>query len=287
MNTVFFSYQREDLLVAQRLVRGLRSSGLKVWWDQDLALDAPWEATIERELEAAKVAIVAWSKAAVASESVKAEARRARTADKLIQVFIEDCEPPLFFGERQGIDLSDWTGAADDPRFQTVLDAARAIIAGKRPPAGVGYAPRRRRPWPFVFGAAALVSAIVGFIANVGGARDALCSVSALNAWCGDERRELLQSLTGTWGRQDRDCSETVTYSLARSDDGIDRILGRAPNFESLMQVIAAEDGVVVARSTTPTRNGSREQWEFRPDGDRLVIYDKDGIATTLMRCDR
>jgi adenylate cyclase len=61
----------------------------------------------------------------VASENVKAEARRARTQGRLLQVFVEACEPPLFFGERQGVDLKHWSGAASDPAFQTVLKAVR------------------------------------------------------------------------------------------------------------------------------------------------------------------
>ncbi|HCK85162.1 MAG TPA: hypothetical protein DHW63_11800, partial [Hyphomonadaceae bacterium] len=55
--------------------------------------------------------------------------------------------------------------------------------------------------------------------------------------------------------------------------------------FESVSQVIAAENGVIVARATAPSDAGAREQWEFRPSGDRLTIYDKDGVATTLVRC--
>jgi hypothetical protein len=301
MSDIFISYKRENKDAVQPIVLGLRAAGFSVWWDQDIAPEAPWEATIERELGAAKVVIVAWSQAAVASENVRAEARRARNQGKLIQIFVETCEPPLFFGERQGVDLSAWGGATDDHRFQALVGAARAILEGRRPPSGVGYAPRKRRPLLAIGAAAAVGAALLSFIADIGGARDAICSIGALRKACldaklvseapdaaaiaADARARLLSSVAGVWGRQDRNCSETVAYSLVREEDGVDRIVGRAPNFESLMQVIAAENGVVVARSTTPTTSGSREQWEFRPDGDRLVIYDKDGAATTLVRC--
>lgn len=300
MTAVFISYKRDDLPVVQRIVSGLRAAKLEVWWDQDIAPDAPWEATIELELNAAKVVIVAWSRSAVASESVKAEARRARNAGKLIQVFVEACEPPLFFGERQGVDLSNWNGAIDDQRFQAVVTAARAILDGKRPPAGVGYAPRMRRPWAWVMAAAVGMSAALGFVSNLGGARDAVCSVGALSKTCltwglvradaapldpAQTRARLLQGVVGAWGRQDRDCSDVVTYAVTRGDDGVDRITASAANFESVSQVIAAENGVIVARDAQPSASGAREQWEFRPDGDRLTIYDKDGVATTLARC--
>jgi adenylate cyclase len=126
MTEVFVSYKRENLAAVGRLVAALRAEGVGVWWDQDIAPNAPWEATIERELAAAKLVIVAWSPAAVASDNVKAEARWARGQGRLLQVFVEACEPPLFFGERQGVDLKSWSGEATDPAFRTLLQAVRA-----------------------------------------------------------------------------------------------------------------------------------------------------------------
>jgi adenylate cyclase len=126
MSDVFISYKRENLAAVNRLVEALRAEGVSVWWDQDIPPNAPWEATIEGELAAAKLVIVAWSPAAVASDNVKAEARWARGQGRLLQVFVEACEPPLFFGERQGVDLKGWSGDAADPVFRTLLQAVRA-----------------------------------------------------------------------------------------------------------------------------------------------------------------
>ncbi len=282
LTDIFISYKRENLAAVQRVVTGLRGAGLAVWWDQDIAPDAQWEAAIERELNAAKVVIVVWSQASVASENVKAEARRARGQGKLIQVFVEACEPPLFFGERQGVDLSGWNGDASDGRFQAVLAAARAIIAGKRPPEGVGYAPRQRRPWAAALATLAAASVVLGFLANLGGARDMLCGFNGLRQTCRDwgivgaeaadpavlaaeTRQRLLAGVVGAWGRQDRDCANTVNYRLARGEDGFDRITATAPGFESVSQVIAAENGVVVARATAASATVRRSA--------RLVPY--------------
>jgi hypothetical protein len=80
MAAAFVSYKRENLAKVQFLVQALRASGVEVWWDQDIAPDAPWEATIERELAAAKVAIVAWSQAAPARTSRPRRAARATPA---------------------------------------------------------------------------------------------------------------------------------------------------------------------------------------------------------------
>jgi adenylate cyclase len=138
---VFVSYKRENLAAVGRLVEALRTEGVGVWWDQDIPANAAWEATIEAALAAAKLVIVAWSPAAVASENVKAEARWARGQGRLLQVFVEACEPPLFFGERQGVDLKRWSGAASDAAFQSVLEAVRLGLKSSAPNGGVGAAP--------------------------------------------------------------------------------------------------------------------------------------------------
>ncbi|MGE0187581.1 MAG: toll/interleukin-1 receptor domain-containing protein [Hyphomonadaceae bacterium] len=310
MADIFISYKRENQDAVQRIVQGLRGAGHTVWWDQDIEPDAPWEATIERELEAAKVVIVAWSQAAVASENVKAEARRARNQGKLIQIYVQPCDPPLFFGERQGVDLSNWNGNVDDNRFRTILTAVKAVLEGKRPPEGVGYRPAKRAPWATLTALFVLASAVLGFVSNLGGARDAVCSISAIHQTCLDwgliveaevlptpeelqeqARQALLQQIVGTWRiqiGQDHDCSDaadTMTFAVTRGEDGHDRIMSSGPDgFQGVSQVTTAADGIITARAASET---GRELWEFHPDGDQLVLFDKEGVATTFVRCAR
>ena len=133
MPDVFLSYKRENLSAAAKLIEGLRGAGLDVWWDSDIPPDAPWEATIEGALAEAKVVLVCWSKAAVASDNVRSEARWAREQGRLIQTFIEPCSTPLFFGERQGVDLSGWSGESADPRFRRLVTAIQARLKGAAP----------------------------------------------------------------------------------------------------------------------------------------------------------
>lgn len=308
MSDVFISYKRENLAAVQHIVEGLRSAGLSVWYDQDIAPDAPWEATIERELEAAKVVIVAWSEAAVTSENVKAEARRARNQGKLIQVFVEACSPPLFFGERQGVDLSSWSGNAGDNRFQATLAAARAVIAGHKPPHGVGYAPRRRRTWSALVATAAAFWGTLALIANLGGARDVLCSVGALAETCtrhglitdveppnpdailAAERAQLLAGLNGHWARGDvdpvtgqpRDCSRALSIEVVTDAAGVSRVHLTADGFESRDQIETASDGIV--RVSGRGADGALVEGRYEPNGDHL-IYTSGGTPTTLFRC--
>lgn len=132
MADVFVSYKREDAARVRKLVTALRGQGLDVWWDEDIPGGAPWEATIEKQLAAAKAVIVCWSPDAVASENVRSEARRAQRDGRLVQVFLKACEPPLFFGERQGFDLTKWRGSADDARIAKVADCVRRVASGER-----------------------------------------------------------------------------------------------------------------------------------------------------------
>jgi tetratricopeptide (TPR) repeat protein len=101
----------------------------------------------------------------------------------LIQVFLEPCEPPLFFGERQGVDLSNWNGAADDPRVNALITAARAVLKGERPPEGVGYVPKRIR-WGGWVAIAAALTLIGVFALDLGGARGATCRVEQIAEPC-------------------------------------------------------------------------------------------------------
>ena len=131
MPEIFISYSRDDLSRIYGLVSALRAEGFKVWWDQDIEPNAPWADTIEEKLRAARLVITAWSPTAITSDNVKAEARWAKDHGKLLQVFVHPCRPPFFFGELQGIDLTDWFEANDGTRLEKVVQAARAYLKGK------------------------------------------------------------------------------------------------------------------------------------------------------------
>jgi hypothetical protein len=301
---VFISYKTDDRPQVQRLVQGLRANGLAVWWDQDIAPDAPWELTIERELDEAKSVIVAWSQTSVASDNVKAEARRARHEGKLIQVFLDHCQPPLFFGERQGVSLEGWTGATSDHRFEAVLQATWAVSVGNAPPAGVGYAPRRRRGlWQTILAVAGspTVAALLVIAANIGGSRDGVCRLWAALPFCAhpahvtatdsaalatQARSNTIRAVTGAWDRQNGSCSTPVTISESTDTNGATLLRVLGPNgFAGVSQVIAVDNGAVISRDISSTIPGAKEQWQYSPNGDEMSVTDKDGVITHLIRC--
>ncbi len=286
MADVFLSYKRDDEAAAARVVQALRAGGLSVWWDQDIPPAAPWEATIEHELEGAKAVIVAWSRASAASENVKAEARRARHEGKLIQVFIELCDPPLFFGEHQGLKLAGWAGEVQDNRFQMLLTAVRAVIDGKPPPSGGRLCPAKAWP-PWAAPAAVVVLAVV-VLAVVAG-------LIALNpptkrpapAAAPSARALLLGKVAGVWGLPAEAgrpaCQARFAYSVERrGPDDVIRLRGLG--VESVGRVVSAEGGSVFTRTITPASQAGT-QWELRLEGDRLIQVDASNVSTTLVKC--
>jgi hypothetical protein len=129
VHDIFVSYKRgPDEHRVETLVGALRASGFNVWWDRDIPANAPWEETIRQAIEDATIVLVCWSESAVLSENVRSEARWAKERNKLLQVFVERCEPPLFFGEQQALMLLD---DADlyGKKFEAVRDAAHKLIA--------------------------------------------------------------------------------------------------------------------------------------------------------------
>lgn len=308
MADVFLSYKREDADAVGRIVAALRSGGMSVWWDQDIAPDAPWEATIEEELETAKAVIVAWSAASAASENVKAEARRARTQGKLIQVFLEPCEPPLFFGERQGVNLAGWRGEAGDRHFRLLLEAAQAVAAGKRPPAGAGYAPaKRRRVWPAIAGTLAIAAAAISIVVNSGAVVSWACGLDFLRARCigaglvaeplpppptaeevaAAAQAKLLKQVSGVWGLPGTDgapaCETVLTYS-AEQRRGDNFIVLEMDGYRSEGRVASIGEASLFTRTVSPAAEAGT-QWELRLEGDRLIQVDALNVATTLVRC--
>jgi hypothetical protein len=288
MAHVFISYKRENQDLVQHVVKGLRATGLEVWWDQDIPTGAPWEETIERELQQAKVTIVAWSPAAVVSENVKAEARWARNHGRLIQVFVEGCEPPTFFGERQGVPLIGWQGNADDHRFQTVLAATQAIMAGKPPAQGVGYAPAKRRPvWPMIAAGVVGLALVAGAVVWVSRKPPPAPAPADPAAVAAQARQALIGSITHGWDRPGGSCAAPMSISANTDNAGLTTITVSGPNdFKSVGQVITAEAGHVMTRDIDPSGGAAGETWEYQPNGALMTVIDGKGVHTPLVRCD-
>lgn len=137
MADVFVSYKAEDRARVRPLVEALESEGFSVWWDAHIGGGEEWRESIETELNAAKCVIVVWSEMSVgaAGRFVRDEATRAQRRGAYLPIRIDLVELPLGFGETQSLTLVGWKGDRDDPRWQQIVPAIRAVTARQqRPP---------------------------------------------------------------------------------------------------------------------------------------------------------
>jgi hypothetical protein len=129
MRDVFISYARQDEVRARQLRHVLDRCGWSVWWDQDLVPGQRWDDGIDRELRAAGVVLVLWSKSSIDSEFIRVEATLAREQGKLLPVTIDGTLPRIGFMQRQIEDLSSWDGVdPHHPGLRRVLSGIRNVL---------------------------------------------------------------------------------------------------------------------------------------------------------------
>lgn len=109
MTGVFLSYSRSDRVMARRLVDGLRSVGVDVWWDEDMP-GVDWQEELERRITDLSIVIVLWTPNSSGSKNVRDEARLGLKSDKLLNLLSGVTEPPFPFDRVNGLPLDGWDG---------------------------------------------------------------------------------------------------------------------------------------------------------------------------------
>ena len=109
MSGVFLSYSRTDRVMAEQVVRGLRSLGVDVWWDQDMP-GVAWQQELERQVTELSALVVIWTPASTNSEYVRDEARLALSRHKLVNALHGVPAPPFPFDRINGLPIDDWNG---------------------------------------------------------------------------------------------------------------------------------------------------------------------------------
>ena len=127
-NDIFISYSREDRAAAKHFAECFSREGFSVWWDAVLRSGQTFDEVIEKELRAAKAAVVLWSPRSVASRWVRAEATLADRGNKLVPAIIERCDLPIIFELTHAADLSKWNGDTSDPAWQTLVSDLRRLV---------------------------------------------------------------------------------------------------------------------------------------------------------------
>lgn len=128
MSDIFLSYSREDKARAKAFVDLLEQKGWSVWWDPDIAHGKKFRDVIQRELDAAKCAIVLWSVSSVLSDWVLDEAGEAKERNILVPVLIDHVKLPRGFGQLQTSLLTDWTGNPNHPELKQLLQSTASIL---------------------------------------------------------------------------------------------------------------------------------------------------------------
>lgn len=168
MADVFVSYARGDERIARTVAQRLTEAGYSVWWDSELLPHNRFGNVIEEEIGAAHAVLVVWSKIAIKSQWVRAEAELGRSDGKLIQVAIDQSPIPLPFNQYQVADLRRWRGDRENPHWQKVLASVAHFQAAKgdarhSPP------PTSRAKRTFVAGWGMLALAVAAIIVAAGG----------------------------------------------------------------------------------------------------------------------
>ncbi len=124
MPEIFISYKREKRERALQLAEALAIRGYDdVWWDIKLLPGDRFSDEIATVIKKSRVAIVLWSKNAVTSDFVRAEASLALERKILIPARLDDCELPLPFNGYHTLDLQQWNGSVDDPVLEPLIMA--------------------------------------------------------------------------------------------------------------------------------------------------------------------
>lgn len=148
MSEVFISYahergEREAMLV----VEALRAAGYGVWRDDELPPHRPFREVLDERLTAAKAVVVLWSKEAVKSDWVEAEADRARADRKLVQMTLDGSLPPIPFDRIQCVDLTGWAGDVEAPAWKKVAASVGSLV-GREAGAPSASTPTTALPLP-------------------------------------------------------------------------------------------------------------------------------------------
>jgi len=131
MADLFLSYARADRGVAEKLAAALVARGYSVWWDRQITGGSEFSADIERELDACRAVVVAWSATAKDSPWVKDEAAVGRDGGKLVAIALDAGLPPLGFRHYHALDFSGWDGSAEAPEFASLVAAVEARMRGE------------------------------------------------------------------------------------------------------------------------------------------------------------
>ncbi|HEY5072246.1 MAG TPA: toll/interleukin-1 receptor domain-containing protein [Caulobacteraceae bacterium] len=182
MAYAFVAYEHSDEARVARLAGALAKVGIDVWWHRVAPVGENLQAVVEAKLEEAACVIVVWSTASVGprGHAVRDEARRGLDRGALIPVLIDKVTPPIGFGEVQGVDLSAWKGALNNPFFRDLARSVASKLEGAENPTPRG--PRSRVARRLILGSfsSAAIATLAAIMLNTFGVASSICTTPGL-----------------------------------------------------------------------------------------------------------
>ena len=168
LTDIFISYSSKDRPVALRVRDALEGAGYEVFWDQATPAGQDWDSWIRERLTGAKLVVVLWTRASVASPNVRHEAIIARETGKLLPVMVDELKPtdfPMGLFLVQALSIGRSARQFDAVRGKFLAEVAARIGASAKVPAASPRRPGSRRKLAIRLSAAALLAAIALFFA--------------------------------------------------------------------------------------------------------------------------
>jgi formylglycine-generating enzyme required for sulfatase activity len=133
MADIFVSYTRADQEIVGRIVALLEAQGWSVWWDTRIAGGERWDATIEREINAARCVVVVWTPRSINQEWVHLEAHHGRSRGILVPILVDIDKAPFAFSLIQAREITGWDGATKTAAVVHVLNDVQHKLGDTSP----------------------------------------------------------------------------------------------------------------------------------------------------------
>lgn len=120
---VFLSYSRADRAYVDKFADALQALGVSVWYDRAIVPAERWDDAIETNLRSAKIIIACWSKSALASGWVTAEALHGHETNRLLSVRISDdlAAQNIPFYATSAVSLTTFSGDQENDQFVDLI----------------------------------------------------------------------------------------------------------------------------------------------------------------------
>lgn len=133
MADIFISYAQKDKARVKPLVEALEQQGWSVFWDRRIRAGQKFETVIEKELQNARCAIVAWSEHSLHSDWVHDEAGEAKERNILVPVILDAIKPPMGFRRIHAADLTSLGRGKHGDVLDQLFEDIRDILSDSAP----------------------------------------------------------------------------------------------------------------------------------------------------------